>query len=291
MHDWVNLLAPSPPLTPQGKVRPMTAPALILVASGTEDRLAAESLHHLRKKLQVARPDIQVSLAFLDTCPPSGPQVLSALTGRGIDEVVFVPLDLTRAIDAHPMLHTMVANATAAHPGVRFAVARPVGPAVELLNVLDDMMREALRREHVAEIDALVLSTRCTGDARGNALLARRARQWAAHHHLPVQVAAADGTHSVVQAVQALRAEGRRHIAVGSLWLAGDETFWAQRAQALATGAVAVSDPFSDHDVMLGLVLARYAFAAMELLTDEMLGLEEVDAPAETVAVGEVVNA
>lgn len=258
----------------------MTAPALILVASGTKDRFAAESLHHLRKKLQGARPDMQVSLAFLDTCPPSGPQVLSALVGRGINEVVFVPLDLTRAVEVHPLIDDVVTNAKAAHPGVRFAVARPIGPAVELLNVLDDTLRDALRHEHCAEIDGLVLATSCCGDPRGSALVARRARQWSTHHKLPVHVAVADAsTHGVAHAVQTLRAEGRRHIAVGSLWLAGDESYIAQRQQALAAGAVAVSAPFAEHEQVVGLVLARYAFAAMELLTDEMLGLDfEVDA-------------
>lgn len=256
----------------------MTAPALILVASGTGEHDAAQALHGLRRQLQMARPDLDVSLAFLNTCPPSGPQVLSVLATRGVTEVVFVPVDLTRAIDVSAATASLIDNARVAYPQLTFALARPIGPAIELLNVLDDTLREALRASHVSEIDGLVLSAPWAGDIRGASLIARRARQWSAHHHIPVTVATADGHGlSVAQAIQALRGEGRRSIAVGSLWLVPDESYLLQRQQALQSGAVAVSYPCAQHANICDLVVARYAFAAMELLTDEMLGLVEIE--------------
>ena len=259
----------------------MTAPALILVSGGTGESRAAEAMLRLRKRLQMSRGDMDVSLAFLDTCPPSGPQVLSVLAARGVNEVVFVPTDLSRAVEVADEVEDLMRRAQAAHPDIRFTLARPVGPAVELLNVLDDSLRVALRNAHCAEIDGLVLSAPSGGDVRGSALLARRARQWSTHHKLPVHVAVADGHGlNVAQAIRSLRGTGRRHIGVGSLWLAPDEAWLAQQQLALANDAVAVSAPFAAHTQVCELILARYAFAAMELLSDEVLGLDEVLADA-----------
>ncbi len=259
----------------------MTAPALIVVSSGTGESRAAEAMLKLRKRLQMSRGDMDVSLAFLDTCPPSGPQVLSVLAARGVNEVVFVPAELSRAVEVSDAVTDLMHRAQAAYPQIRFALARPIGPAVELLNVLDDALRVALHDAHCTEIDGLVLSAPTCGDVRGSALLSRRARQWAAHHKLPVHVAVADGHGlDVGQAIRGLRSAGRRHIAVGSLWLAPDEGWIAQQELALANEAVAVSAPFCSHEQLCDLILARYAFAAMELLTDEMLGLDEALADA-----------
>ncbi|HET9126765.1 MAG TPA: CbiX/SirB N-terminal domain-containing protein [Propionibacteriaceae bacterium] len=255
----------------------MTAPALILVATGTGESRAAEAMLRLRKRLQMSRGDMDVSIAFLDTCPPSGPQVLSVLAARGVHEVVFVPTDLSRATEVSEEVTDLMRRAQAAHPQMRFALARPIGPAVELLNVLDDALRTALHTAHCSEVDGLVLSAPSNGDVRGSALLARRARQWSAHHKLPVHVAVADGHGlNVAQAIRSLRGAGRRHIAVASLWLAPDESWLAQQQLAFANDAVAVSAPICAHEQVCELILARYAYAAMELLTDEMLGLDEV---------------
>jgi len=63
-----------------------------------------------------------------------------------------------------------------------------------------------------------------------------------------------------------LRAQGRRHIAVGSFFLAADEAYHTQSDLAYRYGAVAVSEPIGAAREVIDLVLARYAFAAMDLL-------------------------
>ena len=245
----------------------MTAPALILLAQGSTEPEMTAALHLLRKQMQQARPEIDVNLAFLDHCPPSGPAVVSALAARGVREMVFVPLDLTRAVEVAPAATQMLERVRASHPEVSFGMARPLGPSTDLLNVLDARLREALKRAHSCEVDGLVLSTSASGDTRGNALIARRARQWASHHRLPCVVAVNDGSaHNVAQAIMALRAQGRRHIAVGSFFVAADEDYSGQLSLALAVGAEAVSAPMGDHVLIQDLVMARYVFAAMELL-------------------------
>ncbi|WP_203566551.1 sirohydrochlorin chelatase [Aestuariimicrobium ganziense] len=246
----------------------MTAPALVLVADGTDDPRVAQVVHVLRKQLQIARPAVSIHLACLGGSP-TGVQVVSALAARGASEVVFVPIDLCRAIEASDELQATVTEVRNAHPTLQVSVSRPVGPAPELLTIVDERLRTALRASRTTELDGLVLALPHGGDVRGNALVSRRARQWSAHHRLPVVVAVGDHSGpSVVTALASLRSQGRRHIAVGSVYLADGEGFAQMSEQALAHGAIAVSPPLGAHDRLLDLAMSRYAYAAMDLLDD-----------------------
>ncbi len=245
----------------------MAAPALVMLSPGSTDPRVNQVAHELRHRLQTMRPEITVQIAFLDHCPPTGPQVVSQLVQRGRDEIVFVPLQLTSATTDSEQVEILLQRVRATHPGVAFTVSMPVGPATNLLNVLDRRLRSALSDARVLEVDGLVLVTEASGDVRGNALVARRARQWSSHHRVPVLTAVADGTGlTAAQAIGALRGQGRRHIAVGALFLAADHRYVEQADLARQFGAVAVADPLGADDEVLDLVLARYAFAAMELL-------------------------
>lgn len=245
----------------------MTAPALVVVAQGSSDPHVAQTTHELRKGLQAIRPELTVRGAFLDHCPPSGSQVITQLAKLGIEEVVFVPLQLTNAIEVTPAVNALVSRSRAAYPELRFTTSRPIGPEISLLTVLDHRMRSALSHARCLELDGLVLSAESVGDVRGSALLARRARQWSTHHRLPCVTAVADDSGpSVAQAIMSLRSQGRRHIAVGSFFLSADHAYHAQSDLAFRYGAVSVSDPIGAAREVLDLVLARYAFAAMDLL-------------------------
>lgn len=248
----------------------MSAPALILLAQGSTDPKVEQTYHSMRHELQTQRPTLSVSLAFLGGCPPTGPQVVGALANRGIDEMVLVPLDLSRVCDPDAETSELL-NAVRQHrPQVKITLARPIGPAVELLNILDVRLRNALSAAHATELDGLVLSVPTWGDTRGAGLIARRARQWAAHHKLPVLVAHGDGTGpDVTAAIASLRDIGRRNIAVGSMYLAPTEAYRRQTELAMAAGALAVSAPFGADPRVGELAMARYAFAAMSLLDDE----------------------
>lgn len=248
----------------------MTAPALILLAQGTMDARVEQIYHTLRHELQTQRPTLSVHLAFADTCPPTGPQVVATLANRGIAEMVLVPLDLSRVCEPSAKMQSVLQSVRHHRPEVKVTMARPIGPAIELLNILDVKLRNALSAVHATELDGLVLSAPTWGDTRGSGLLARRARQWAAHHRLPVQIAHGDDTGSDVStAIQCLRSLGRRSIAVGSLYIAPTEDYRQQAEVAMTSGALAVSAPIGADPRLCELAMARYAFAAMELLFDE----------------------
>jgi sirohydrochlorin ferrochelatase len=159
-------------------------------------------------------------------------------------------------------------------------VSRPIGPASEVLNILDARVREALHRTGALEIDGLVLAAPSGGDIRGGTLLGRRARQWSAHHRLPVQLAVDEGDgRATALAVQSLRSQGRRHIAVGSLFLTPTAGYQAHAQAGLRAGAIAITSPIGDSEHLRLLILARYAFGAMELLDGKptQLPVEDLD--------------
>ena len=245
----------------------MTAPTLVMAARGSRDQRVVRVAQALQSEMTRMRPEVSSTVAFLDSCLPSVAQTLDQLAGRGVREAVVVPLDLTHAIEVDPRFDGIVSHALGRHPGMRISVARPIGPEASLLTLLDTRLRAALAQARVLELDGLILSSSTTGDVRGTALLARRARQWSTHHRLPCLTAVADGSGpSVAQAMQGLRSQGRRHIAVGSFFMSGDERWAVQAEHARRIGAVAVSDPLGSAPEVAELVLARYAFAAMDLL-------------------------
>ena len=245
----------------------MSAPALVMIAHGSADPRVAQVTHALRTSLAAIRPGLHVHCAFLDKCPPSPTQIVSQLAQQGVGEVVLVPLELTHAIDTDPAVTALVASWRDQHEGMSFVASRPIAPEINVLTILDERLRAALTAARALELDGLVLSSASSGDVRGSALLARRARQWSTHHRLPCLTAVADGTGpSVTQAIQGLRSQGRRHIAVGSFFLTATELFHAQAELAERCGAVSISEPLGSAREVMDLILARYAFAAMDLL-------------------------
>ncbi len=244
----------------------MAAPAIVLVASSDHDPAACSALEAIAARLCAQRPDLSVRLGILGDETHQVVDEVRALVDAGATEVALVPLDLVSAAEHSPIVceaKRMMKDAESVH----VVISRPVGPAVELLNILDNKVRESLHRTNAVEVDALVLATPEGGDVRGASLLARRARQWSAHHKLPVLLASNDETgRGTGNAIATLRGQGRRHIAVGSLFLTPSPRYRAHHQMALRAGALAVTDPIADDPRLVELILARYAFAAMDLL-------------------------
>jgi sirohydrochlorin ferrochelatase len=128
-------------------------------------------------------------------------------------------------------------------------------------------LREALSTARVRELDALVLAAAGTSDPLATQSIHRLARLWGARHRLPTMIAFASAAPpSTGEAVRAFRAQGRRHIAVGALFLAPGLLYDRAAELAVEAGAVAVSQPFGAHPEVARTVLARYAVGAVELV-------------------------
>lgn len=244
----------------------MTAPALVMLGHGHDEPSVQQMATALRRRLQQLRPALSVHVSFIDK-PDHLRLLADQLVAEGRMEAACIPLDLSRAVDPDEPTLASIEALRQSHPSLRVGISRPIGPGTPLLNVLDERLRTALRATHTVELDGLVLSLPRGGDVRGNALVSRRARQWSNHHHLPVVVAVGDGSGpSVVSAISSLRGQGRRHIAVGSFFIAEDEGYRFMAEMAVTTGASAVGGPIGPDDRLLELVMARYSYAAMELL-------------------------
>ena len=246
----------------------MSAPALVLLAYGSRDARALRVVEEYAGWLARSRPDLAVETAFLRHGGSTAAQAVAALAERGATEVVVVPLLLTGGRHAAVALPAAIEQARAASPEVRIAVADRLGLRPAWLGVLDDRLRTPLRRSGIRELDALVLASAGSSDPSVSAAVGRLARTWSAAHRLPVVTAyAAVHGPSTGEAVRALRAEGRRHVAVGSLLLAPGTMSDRAAELALEAGAEAVSAPLGFDEVMAQQALHRYQVAALRSMS------------------------
>ncbi|MQW77243.1 sirohydrochlorin chelatase [Nocardioides sp. dk4132] len=245
----------------------MAAPALVALAHGSRDPRSAETITALVNEVRAMRPDLRIEQAFLELSRPSFQTVVDRLVKAGHEEIVVVPLLLTDAYHAKVDVPSAIETATQRHPGLKIRATSILGLETRFLEVLDERLRAALSQARVRELDALVLAAAGSSDPLANQAVARLARVWGSHHKLPVTAAFASAAPPAAgEAVRAFRGEGRRHIAVASLFLAPG--FLPDRAAELAleAGAVAVSDPLGAHPEVARTILARYAVGAVELV-------------------------
>ncbi|OYN86403.1 sirohydrochlorin chelatase [Parenemella sanctibonifatiensis] len=239
----------------------MTAPAIVLLTDRTDDLRVSRVMYELRDRIQKMRSQHRVGAASVNE-----KSLQQAVVNLGSDsgEVVIVPMQLAAATQTSDRINAAVAAVTAVSTNVRIATARPIGPSAMLLGAINRRLRAALRDARARELDGLVLAAEPGADVRGSGLLARRARQWSHQHHLPC-VTANTTEVSTANALASLRAQGRRHLAVGSLFLGADSNFQLQKEQANRMGAV-MAEPLGDEPELVDLILARYAYAAMDLV-------------------------
>lgn len=244
----------------------MAAPALVALAHGTRDQRATKTITALVDEVKTQRPDLRVEKAYLGTGRPEFQKVVDKLVRAGFDEIVVVPLMLTDLPDDGEVA-AAVAEATGRNEGLQVRVSATLGLEACYLEVLDVRLREALKEARVRELDALVLAAAGSTDPLSNQAVARLARLWGTHHKLPVTAAyAASAPPATGEAVRAFRGEGRRHIAVASLFLTPGPLVDRATELALEAGAVAVSEPMGAHPQVARMALARYAVGAVELV-------------------------
>ena len=250
----------------------MTAPALIALAHGSRDPRSADTITALTELVTCMRPDLRVEPAFLDLSSPRFEDVVDRLVAEGHQEIVVVPLLLTEAYHAKIDVPGAVETAAARHQDILIKATNVLGVESAFFDVLDKRLREVLSKNRVRELDALVLAAAGSSDPLANAMVSRAARTWGARHHLPTIAAFASAAPPAAgEAVRAHRADGRRHIAVGSLFLAPG--FFPDRVAELAleAGAVAVAEPLGVDVEVARVILARYAVGAVDLVPIDAL--------------------
>lgn len=245
----------------------MTAPALVALAHGSRDPRSAETIRELCAEVRSMRPDLRIEPAFLDLAKPAFSTVVDKLVRAGYEEIVVVPLLLSEAFHAKVDVPSAIAAAEARHDNLKVRASNILGLETVFLEVLDRRLRAALKEARVRELDALVLAAAGSSDALANQAVARLARLWGTRHKLPTVAAFASAAPPATgEAVRQFRAEGRRHIAVGSMFLAPGTLPDRAAELALEAGAVAVSAPLGADSEVARTILARYAVGAVELV-------------------------
>ncbi|MEU9341282.1 sirohydrochlorin chelatase [Streptomyces sp. NPDC048278] len=229
-------------------------PALVLVAHGSRDPRALSTVRALMDRVRALRPGLPVHLGHIELNEPLLPDALAAL---GETEAVLVPLLLGRGYHVKRDIPEMAAVA-----GVRTRVAAPLGPDPLLAGVLHARLLEAGWRRRPAS--AVILAAAGSRDPESRADTDRMAGLLGARLGVPVLPAyASAATPTVPEAITALRARGRHHIAVASYFTAPGRfaTECAAHAPWLA------SAPLGAHAAMAELILHRYGHALGTPLT------------------------
>jgi sirohydrochlorin cobaltochelatase len=117
--------------------------ATILLAHGSRDPEWRRPIEAACARLGELAPDRRACAAYLEHGTPSLAQAVAALVAAGVDDIVVVPAFLSGGGHVKLDVPRLVAEAAAAHPGLRIrAAADALGETAE---VIEALARAALR--------------------------------------------------------------------------------------------------------------------------------------------------
>jgi sirohydrochlorin ferrochelatase len=116
--------------------------ALLLIAHGSREEEANADLHHVAAGL-AGRGHAVVEACFLELAGPGVEEGARRCVARGARRVVLVPYFLSAGVHVRRDLGELRARLAAAHPGVEFRLAEPLGRHPLLLDVVAERVREA----------------------------------------------------------------------------------------------------------------------------------------------------
>lgn len=220
----------------------MTAPALLLLAHGTEDPAGQATWDRLASAVDRALPGTEVRLAYAGVAVPSLPDVLVELPGP----VVVVPAFLAAGFH----VRVDVPEQLAATGRDDVVVAEPFGPDPALVGVLVDRLTEAGAEPG----DTVVLAAAGSTDPVAQADLRTTAALLTARvgHEVPVGYIAG-GEPRVASVVSSTASRGPRTVV--ATWLLAPGAFHRWLG---SSGAALVAEPLGEHPDVVGLAVARY---------------------------------
>ncbi|MFF3826414.1 sirohydrochlorin chelatase [Streptomyces griseus] len=237
----------------------MTHPTLLVIAHGSRDPRHAATVHALTERVRAERPGLRVETAFLEFNAPSVPRVLERLAAEGEDEVVALPLLLTRAFHAKTDIPSVLREARARLPRLHVRQADVLGPSPLLNAALGRRLREAGVRPGDLPRTGLVLASAGSSDPEAIAVIAEIARELRHTGWCAVRPAFASALLPRTEdAVRALRAEGVDRVAVAPYVIAPGRLPDRIVAGAEAAGADLLADVLGPAPEMARLLLDRY---------------------------------
>lgn len=124
-------------------MRPNSFTALLLIAHGSRSQAANQDLVLMAGSLRnEGFPKVEVS--YLELAPPTIQEGGAACVGPGIQTVLMLPYFLSAGVHVQRDLEEARIQLESCHPGVRFILAKPLGPHPNLLTLLKLRGEEAL---------------------------------------------------------------------------------------------------------------------------------------------------
>jgi sirohydrochlorin cobaltochelatase len=118
--------------------------SLILFAHGARAASWAAPFERLRTLAQARRPDIPVTLAFLELMEPRLPAQVAELAGQGVTEITIVPVFLGQGGHLLRDLPLLVEQLRADFPQVSITVTGAVGEDPGVLAAMTDFCVAAI---------------------------------------------------------------------------------------------------------------------------------------------------
>ncbi|MFI5921788.1 sirohydrochlorin chelatase [Streptomyces anulatus] len=237
----------------------MTHPTLLVIAHGSRDPRHAATVHALTERVRAERPGLRVETAYLEFNAPSVPRVLERLAAEGADEVVALPLLLTRAFHAKTDIPSVLREARARLPRLSIRQADVLGPSPLLNATLGRRLREAGIRPGDIPRTGLVLASAGSTDPEAIAVIAEIARELRHTGWCAVRPAFASALLPRTEdVVRALRAEGVERVAVAPYVIAPGRLPDRIAAGAEAAGADVLADVLGPAPELARLLLNRY---------------------------------
>lgn len=237
----------------------MTHPTLLVIAHGSRDPRHAATVHALTERVRAERPGLRVETAFLEFNAPSVPRVLERLAAQGADEVVALPLLLTRAFHAKTDIPSVLREARARLPRLHIRQADVLGPSPLLNATLGRRLREAGVRPGDLPRTGLVLASAGSSDPEAIAVIAEIARELRHTGWCAVRPAFASALLPRTEdVVRELRAEGVERVAVAPYVIAPGRLPDRIAAGAEAAGADVLADVLGPAPELARLLLDRF---------------------------------
>ncbi|MFB6701157.1 sirohydrochlorin chelatase [Streptomyces rubiginosohelvolus] len=237
----------------------MTHPTLLVIAHGSRDPRHAATVHALTERVRAERPGLRVETAFLEFNAPSVPRVLERLAAQGADEVVALPLLLTRAFHAKTDIPSVLREARARLPRLHIRQADVLGPSPLLNATLERRLREAGVRPGDLPRTGLVLASAGSSDPEAIAVIAEIARELRHTGWCAVRPAFASALLPRTEdVVRELRAEGVERVAVTPYVIAPGRLPDRIAAGAEAAGADVLADVLGPAPELAQLLLNRF---------------------------------
>ncbi|MFB8125517.1 sirohydrochlorin chelatase [Streptomyces bacillaris] len=237
----------------------MSHPVLLVIAHGSRDPRHAATVHALTERVRAQRPGLRVETGFLEFNAPSVPRVLERLAAEGADEVIALPLLLTRAFHAKTDIPSVLREARARLPRLHIRQADVLGPSPLLNATLGRRLREAGVRPGDLPRTGLVLASAGSTDPEAIAVIAEIARELRHTGWCAVRPAFASAALPRTEdAVRALRAEGVARVAVAPYVIAPGRLPDRIAAGAKAAGADVLADVLGPAPELARLLLDRY---------------------------------